>query len=139
LRLGWGVGVLQILSEKVALCHRHACEARARAQRATDQAEKRDYLALERRWLLLAESYQFTERVGDFNEEVKRRPIASTPPMPRVMCPECGRRMRLAKIEPVIEPYYAEATTYDCRCGHVLTHTIPVRPSRVNPEEGRGA
>jgi len=38
----------------------------------TDLKLKQDYLDMEGRWLFLAHSYEFTERLGDFSEETKR-------------------------------------------------------------------
>jgi hypothetical protein len=35
---------------------------------------KKDFLDMERRWLFLARSYEFTERVTDFSAEINRQP-----------------------------------------------------------------
>jgi hypothetical protein len=112
--------MLKVLSEKVAHCHRQAREAREKAERATDFAAKRDYLNLERRWLLLAQSYEWTERVALFNAEMKNRIAAfglSRPAaIPRVMCPECGRRMR-----PSPADLQSDLVALECKCGHTLS------------------
>ena len=54
------------LSEQIAECYRRAEEARRRAQETTDPSIKEDYLGLERRWIFLAHSYEFTERLQRF-------------------------------------------------------------------------
>jgi hypothetical protein len=46
--------------------------ARGKAASQTDPQTKADFLDLERRWLLLAQSYEFTERLHDFSGETKR-------------------------------------------------------------------
>jgi hypothetical protein len=65
--------VLQNLSEDIAECYRRAAEARERAKAAHDAALKQDFLDMERRWLSLAHSYEFTQRLSDFTREAKRR------------------------------------------------------------------
>ena len=47
------------------------CARKAAAQ--TDQHLKADFLNLEQRWLVLARSYDFTERVNNFSNEMKRQ------------------------------------------------------------------
>lgn len=118
------------LAEKVADCHRRARDARQRADAATDPVLKQDYLNLERRWMMLAESYQFTERVSDFQHEVRKRiavfrpPTPPDPALPRVMCPGCGKRMKLTQIEPAMEPNRADTNTFRCSCGETLQLTL---------------
>jgi hypothetical protein len=122
--------MLEKLSEKVAQCHRRAREAREKAERATDLGAKRDYFNLERRWLLLADSYQLASRISDFQGEVKKRIAVLRPPdppdpaLPRVMCPRCGKRMRLTQVEPAFGRHRAERSTFECGCGYALAQTI---------------
>jgi hypothetical protein len=110
--------MLQKLSEEVAECQRLAREARDRAEAALDPTVKSNYLDLARRWLLLAESYQFHTRLADFNAETRRRIAAfrpRTPPhpaLPIITCPACGRKMRLARIEPTLDS--VQQTTCEC-------------------------
>jgi hypothetical protein len=61
------------LSGEIAECYRHATEARERARIAGNEATKQDFLDVERRWLSLAHSYEFAERLSNFTNEVKRR------------------------------------------------------------------
>ena len=65
--------MLNNLSAEIRECHRHAevCARKAAAQ--TDQKLKQDFLDKERRWLMLAQSYDFTQRLGDFSDEAKRK------------------------------------------------------------------
>ena len=44
--------------------------------------------------------------------------------IPRVLCPECGNGMRLAKIEPT-EYAHEENTTFECNCGFSYTCAAP--------------
>jgi hypothetical protein len=123
--------MLKQLSEQVAYCYQRARECVLHANRSTDEQTKMRYLEQERRWLALAHSYSFSERLETFNEEVKRRVAVLHPPepqslaVPRVMCPQCGKRMRLRKIEPAGEPpRRAEKSTFDCACGFVYDQTV---------------
>jgi hypothetical protein len=65
--------MLNNLSEQVRECLQHAEDCARRAAAQTDAKVKRDFLDLERRWLSLARSYEFCERLGDFSGETKRR------------------------------------------------------------------
>ena len=69
-------------SERIRECLQHAeyCARKAAAQ--TDPKLKEDFLEMERRWLVLARSYEFTERLGDFSRETERQAEA-----------EAGRRL----------------------------------------------
>ncbi len=47
------------------------------------------------------------------------------PAIPRVLCPECGARMRLARIDPESDSVRdAETTTFACDCGFTYRHTL---------------
>ena len=58
--------MLQQFSDQIRACYEHAVEARARADATNGPAFKAEFLASERRWLTLARSYGFTERLEDF-------------------------------------------------------------------------
>ncbi len=60
-------------SEQIRECLQHAeyCARKAAAQ--TDPKLKGDFLDMERRWLVLARSYEFTERLGDFSRKTERQ------------------------------------------------------------------
>jgi len=64
--------VLNNLSEQVRECLQHAEHCARQATAQTNSKLKEDFLEMERRWLLLARSYEFTERLGDFSDEAKR-------------------------------------------------------------------
>ena len=55
--------VMLKLTEEIAECYRRAHESREQAERTPDPSLKQDFLDLERRWLSLARSYEFSERV----------------------------------------------------------------------------
>jgi hypothetical protein len=64
--------VLKNLSEEIRECYRHAEDCARQAAAQTNSKLKEDFLALERRWLFLARSYEFTERLSDLSDETKR-------------------------------------------------------------------
>jgi len=118
--------MLRKTSAQVADCYERAGESRARAATATDEIEKTEYLNIERRWIMLARSYELSERVTGFNEEVKGRlrvlipPEPPHPAVPRLTCAECGGKMRLTQIEPgVKEGHGANTSTFTCKCGFI--------------------
>ena len=61
--------MLNNLSEQIRNCLQHAEECARQAAAETDQKLKHDFLDMERRWLVLAQSYEFTQRQGDFSHE----------------------------------------------------------------------
>ena len=65
--------MLNNVSENIRECLRHAEDCARKAAAQTDPSLKADFLDLERRWLILAESYEFTGRLNDFSGEMKRR------------------------------------------------------------------
>ena len=65
--------MLNNLSEQVRDCLKHAEDCARQAAAQTDPRLKEDFLDLERRWLHLARSYEFTEQLGDFSSETRRK------------------------------------------------------------------
>jgi hypothetical protein len=65
--------MLQNISKDICECYRRADECRGLADTKTSQSVRADYLRMEQRWLALARSYEFTERLSGFNEEFKAR------------------------------------------------------------------
>jgi PAS domain S-box-containing protein len=53
-------------NEQVQTCFDRALDAKRKAEGTVDPALKADHLEMERRWLALARSYEFTERLTDF-------------------------------------------------------------------------
>src|SRR5262249_58634928 len=110
--------------KRVGDCYERVGESRARAAAAANEIEKTEYLNIERRWIMLARSYELSERVTGFNDEVKRRlrvliPPAPPPPaVPRVTCAECGGEKRLTQIEPSLkEGHAADTSTFAFESG----------------------
>ena len=64
--------VLNSISEQIREYLQHAEECACKAAAQTDPKIKSGFLDLERRWLVLARSYDFTERLTDFSHEGKR-------------------------------------------------------------------
>jgi PAS domain S-box-containing protein len=65
--------MLQNLSERIRLCYERAAKARQQAEETNDPKAKADFLNTERRWLLLARSYQHSESLTDFVHAIPDR------------------------------------------------------------------
>ena len=65
--------MLNNLSKQIRDCLQHAEDCARKAAAQTDPKLKEDFLNNERRWLALAQSYDFTQRLGDFSDEAKRQ------------------------------------------------------------------
>ena len=72
-RLSQGAVVLRKLKE-ISECYRLAEQEREWAELATDPRIRQDYLSVERSWLVLAGSYDFSERLTRFTEQKNRKP-----------------------------------------------------------------
>jgi len=72
--------VVQAAHHQAARCHQRASECRAKAEDAFDEAAKQDYLDMEHRWLMLARSYELSERITDYTNKVAHRLRAVRPP-----------------------------------------------------------
>jgi PAS domain S-box-containing protein len=71
--------MLQNLSERIRVCYERAVKARQQAKETNDPKAKADILSTERRWLLLARSYQHVESLTDFIRAIPDRSnVAST-------------------------------------------------------------
>jgi hypothetical protein len=60
--------MLKRLSEEIRECYRHAEECARNAAAQTDQGLCDDFLRLEKRWLELARSMEFAERLNNFTK-----------------------------------------------------------------------
>jgi len=58
--------MLEQLSDQVRGCYERAAEARAKADATNDPALRVEFLDMEKRWLMLARSYGFTESLTVF-------------------------------------------------------------------------
>ena len=65
--------MLQKLSEQIRQCYERAAQAMRKAEAAADPAFKVDFRDVEERWLALARSYEFTERLADFTAAMSDR------------------------------------------------------------------
>ena len=65
--------MLQNLSEEIRECLRRAGECKRKSKIAVSQSAIQDYLEMEGRWLALARSYEFTERLSRFTEPFRKR------------------------------------------------------------------
>ena len=121
--------MLKIISSKARECYRHAGEASSRARQTGHTSVQKTYFDLEHQWLTLANSYEFSEQVTDyFAGELSHRLSAlrsNTMSIPRVVCPECGKKMRLHLLEPYpVLHTRKETTTFICDCGESYSYTV---------------
>lgn len=58
--------MLHSVGEHIAECLARAAEARRRAEECLDPVAKENFADIARRWIFLADSYQFVERVDRF-------------------------------------------------------------------------
>jgi hypothetical protein len=69
--------VLINLGEEICECYRHAEDCARKATAQLDQKLKQDFLEdfldLEQRWLFLARSYEFTQRLIECSDETTRQ------------------------------------------------------------------
>jgi hypothetical protein len=65
--------MLQNLSEQVRNCLQHPEDCAHQAKVQPDPNLQRDYLMIERRWLSLARSYQFSEQLDTFSKTNRRK------------------------------------------------------------------
>jgi hypothetical protein len=66
------------LSEQIRECLRHAEDCAQKAAAQSDPQLKQDFLDMERRWLFLARSHGFTERLTKLSNETKRHTAEAT-------------------------------------------------------------
>jgi chromosome segregation ATPase len=64
--------MLQSLSEEIRECLRRAEECRRLAKTALSTSAIQDYVDMAQRWLALARSYEFTERLSRFTESFRK-------------------------------------------------------------------
>jgi hypothetical protein len=65
--------MLQNLSADIRECYQRAEQCRRAAETAHTPSAKDDFLDMERRWLSLAHSYEFAERLSDYTTPFSRR------------------------------------------------------------------
>ena len=61
------------LGKEISECYSLADRARRNAKTATDPHTKQDFAEMERRWLFLAHSYEFSERLSHFTKYYRTR------------------------------------------------------------------
>jgi hypothetical protein len=102
-------------SAAVRLYLERAANASERAAAATDPTTRRFHLAMETKWMDLAASTAFAERVDLFLQTREFRLRLS----PSDLCPDCHGRMLLKAIQTTAE---REEHTFRCRsCGSERT------------------
>jgi hypothetical protein len=67
--------MLRKLSQEIADCYRYAADCRRKADAASVPTEKQEFLDMERRWVFLARSYEFTERLTEFTRYSESRTL----------------------------------------------------------------
>ena len=64
--------MLRRLSKEISECYAHADDCARKAAEASSEELRDDFLRLQRSWLNLAHSYEFTERLTAFTRENER-------------------------------------------------------------------
>jgi hypothetical protein len=64
--------MLQRLSKDMRECYHSAERCKCLAKTALTSAAQQDYLDMEQRWLSLARSYEFTERLSNFTQPLRK-------------------------------------------------------------------
>ncbi len=86
------------------------------------------YFGLESGRRMFSHGYELSEQPADFTGALTRRLVAlrnADISIPRVLCPQCGNRMRLAVLEPHPRPNsHKQTTTFNCTCGERFSCTI---------------
>jgi hypothetical protein len=65
--------MLQNLGNEIRECYLRAEECKGRADTAMTPAARTDFLDMERRWLSLAHSYEFAQRLSSFTKPFRKR------------------------------------------------------------------
>ena len=65
--------MLHKVSEDIRECYDRAAEAGQRAKATANPKLKAEYLDMQRRWLRLAHSYEFSESLESFLDETEKR------------------------------------------------------------------
>jgi hypothetical protein len=77
---------------------------------------------------VFSHGYELSEQPADFTGALTRRLVAlrnADISIPRVLCPQCENRMRLAVLEPHPRPNsHKQTTTFNCTCGERFSCTI---------------
>ena len=68
----WGVHMLENLDQQIRDVYQHAHDCAERAKTCVTRQERNDWLFIEARWLSLARSLEFTQRLERFSDEAKR-------------------------------------------------------------------
>jgi hypothetical protein len=71
--------MLQNLSREIRECLLLAEQSKRMAETALTSAAREDYLDMEQRWLSLAHSYEFAERLCNFTELFRERRNRNNP------------------------------------------------------------
>lgn len=111
--------MLRSLSDEVRYAHQRAADLANKAKQATNEAVRADFLSMERNWLKLARSYDFSERLGGFvNHLAAQKATTLRARIPVVTCADCATPMRLQSLVPHPKYNNLDQHTYECTCGH---------------------
>lgn len=104
--------MLEKLSEEIRGCHERAAEARRKAEASGDPALKADFLDMEKRWLTLVHSYEFTDTLGDFTAAMRARRLQPNEP-PAETDAGLNEALRLQEISTLLIQENNVNTLYD--------------------------
>ena len=104
---GGGCVVLQPANPKAKECYDRAADARQRALEERDPQRREEHLEAEQRWLKLAHSYEFTNRLGQFLDASRE------PKHPR--CAACSVPMWLVDVHHIPGDPPRQRRFYECK------------------------
>lgn len=119
--------MLRKLSDEIRYAHERAAKLGEKAKEAATNQTRDDFLDLQRSWLRLARSYEFTERLKGFTKHAAANVERLRAPVPKVNCPRCRVSMRLMAIEPHPTQAHTDVRTYKCiACDALRAHVVPL-------------
>jgi hypothetical protein len=120
--------MLKPTNQNTKYCYERALEAEQKAANAQDAADRKFWLEREKHWFHLAASYDFTERVTAFIQELRNAP--KTP-----ICSNCDVSMRVSRFHSRSEgstEYHYECPACEAkqRIVHIEAHPFCCRNVR---------
>jgi len=112
-----GAVVLRVSDPDVRRCYVNALGARERARKAKAPLDREFYLEAEKRWLRLAESFEYSARLSRFLEQPRNLPT-------RPICFACDVAMWLKKTDCVGGQIGFRYECPVCEATEMVTQTI---------------
>jgi hypothetical protein len=121
------------ISEQINECLTRAGQARERALAAIDPEIEATYFDIERRWMMLANSFRFVEQADRFlndaqinRAEAGQHPKVDNSHLTPIYCEKCGGKAHLMSCAPcTLSQGVREIWTFRCElCGEELKRVV---------------